>query len=151
MANVTIRNLIDRAREFERRLEAHYAAIRDRSKDDGVRLLTYYLSRHRRHLDEAIAGYGGADLQKILEVRLKQDVVFDPAASMEIVMVPPAAADGQQLLEAAVAHDLELVGLYRRILEQPLGEGATALVRSLVRLEERDIVMLKKMIAMHYF
>ena len=145
MANVTIRQLLDRARGFERKLEGHYAAIRDQSKDDGVRLLTYYLSRHRRHLDEAIQGYGAEDLEKILDVRVKHDVVFDPMGA------PPTGVDGQRLLEAAVAYDLELVGLYRRILEQPLGEEATALLRSLVRLEETDIVMLKKMIAMHYF
>ena len=151
MANVTIRHLLDHARGYERKLEAHYAAIRDRSKNDGVRLLTYYLSRHRRHLDEAMEGYGAADLERILDIRLKHDVVFDPDAVRELVSSLPTALDGQQLLEAAVAYDLELVGLYRRMLEQPLGEEATALLRSLVRLEEKDIVMLKKMIAMHYF
>jgi len=67
------------------------------------------------------------------------------------MQTPPREVKGQALLEAAVGYDTELVSLYKQILRQPLSTEATALVESLIRLEERDIVMLKKMIATHYF
>ena len=54
-------------------------------------------------------------------------------------------------LEAAVGYDAELVDLYKKILQQPLSTEAAVLIESLIRLEERDIIMLKKMIAMNYF
>ena len=54
MAIVSIADLLDRASQFEERLEKYYAAIRDESEDNGVRLLTYYLARHRQHLQDAI-------------------------------------------------------------------------------------------------
>jgi rubrerythrin len=151
MANVTIGHLLDHAREFERKLEAYYASIRDQSKDDGVRLLTYYLGRHRRHLDEALAGYPRADLDRLAAVRLKHDVDFDPEKGFTLMATPPTEVRGKELLEAAVGYDLQLVELYKRMLLQPLGEEAAAMVRGLIRVEEKDVVMLKKMIATNYF
>ncbi|MCK5094825.1 MAG: hypothetical protein KAR18_08875, partial [Spirochaetes bacterium] len=58
---------------------------------------------------------------------------------------------GRELLEAAAGYDAELVNLYKQILQQPLGPEAQVLIESLIRVEERDIVMIKKMIAMNYF
>lgn len=151
MGIVTIRSLLDRAKEFEKRLERYYGSIRDESKDDGVRLLTYYLSRHRRRLDHALAGYGPEDLDRLCRVQLKHDVEFDPEKGFTLMKTPPPAVKGRELLEAAVGHDAQLVALYRQMLQQPIGQEASSLIESLIRLEEKDIVMLKKMIAMNYF
>jgi len=151
MANVTIRQVLEQARQFESRLERFYASIRDQTGDDGVRLLTYYLSRHRRHLDEALGGYAPALLDRLLSIRLKHDVDFDVEGSFELLDTAPADVKSGALLEAAAGHDARLVELYRRMLLQPLGEEATALIRGLIRVEEKDIVMVRKMIAMNYF
>ena len=65
--------------------------------------------------------------------------------------VPASEVTGEDLLQSAISHDAELITLYRSILEQPLGEEVTIFLESLVRVEERDIVMLKKTLAMNYF
>ncbi len=151
MASVTINELLGRARKFEHRLEQFYAKLRDETEDNGVKLLTYYLSRHRDRLERAIESLDPGQLNRIREVRLKVDIPFDPAAEFQISDKPIAEIRGHELLSAAVDHDARLVALYKAILGQPVGEETTRFVEGLVSLEEKDIVMLKKMIAMNYF
>ena len=55
------------------------------------------------------------------------------------------------MLEIAADYDTALIGLYKSILKQPIGEIAASLLESLLKVEERDVVMIKKMIAMDYF
>jgi tetratricopeptide (TPR) repeat protein len=148
---VDIADLLYRAQEFEDKLERYYAALRDQSQDNGVRLLTYYLSRHRRHLQEALDNIDAAELARVRGIKLKYDVEFHPEKDFHIMELPPDQVKGKDVLEAAVAYDEQLVNLYKSILNQPLTEEAIELLESVIRIEERDIVMLKKMIAMNYF
>ncbi len=148
---VDIAELLRRAGEFEQRLGQYYAAIRDGSADNGVRLLTYYLSRHRRHLQDALKNYDAAALQQVGRIKLKHDVEFQPEKDFPLMSLPPSAVKGRDILEAAVRYDTILVELYRRILRQPLAPAVSEMLEGLIRVEERDIVMLKKMIAMDYF
>lgn len=151
MAIVTMEDLLNRAAEFERRLERYFAEIRDQSENNGVRLVTYYLSRHRRHLDQALAELDPDGVTRIKKVRVKYDIDFHPERDFQLIETPASEVNANELLNGAVAYDEQLIQLYRSMLEQPLGEDATVLVEALVRLEEKDIVMLKKMLAMNYF
>ncbi|MBN2552472.1 MAG: hypothetical protein JXB06_06865 [Spirochaetales bacterium] len=148
---VDMADLLDRARDFEDRLESYYATLRDQSRDNGVRLLTYYLSRHRRHLQEALGNLCTGDLQRLRAIKLKHDVEFHPERDFRTMRTPVERVKAKDVLEAAVEYDAALVRLYQSILDQPVHEAAADLLRSLIRIEERDIVMLKKMIAMNYF
>ena len=148
---VTIGDLLDRTADFERHLEQYYADIRDRSKDNSVRLLTYYLSRHRGHLPEALKKYSAQVIDHVRKISLKRAISFVPGKEFHILGTPPAEVHGQELLEAAVKYDTALVNLYQGILEQPLMGQAQELFDSLIHIEERDIVMLKKMAALNYF
>ena len=151
MAITTIGDLLDKAGRFEARLETYYATLRDKTTDEGVRLLTYYLARHCRHLPKAVEEFSAQKMKQIREIKLKYDVEFDPEADFEILGTAPADIKGPHLLEAAVEYDSTLITLYGRVLEQPIGDEATAFFESLLGLEKKDIVMLKKMIAMNYF
>ncbi|MFH1006152.1 MAG: hypothetical protein V1800_01455 [Candidatus Latescibacterota bacterium] len=151
MAIVSIGDLLDRAGAFEEQLGKYYAGIRDASKDDGVRLLTYYLSRHRRHLQGALKDLTAGEIERIRSVRLKYDIQLHPEKDFHLIETSPCEVKGEELLNAAVEYDFELIGLYKKILQQPLGPEVSAFVESLIRVEERDIVMVKKMLAMHYF
>lgn len=151
MAIVTLGELLDRGRELEIRLETYYAEIRDQATDNGVRLLTYYLVRHRRHQEQTLSGLNAETLRHMRSVELKFDAAPDHATQC------PAAGDttetvrGDAMIETAIRHDETLVALYRSVLAQPLNDEVRGVVESLIRVEERDIVMLKKMLAMHYF
>ena len=151
MAIVTMKELLDRAAEFEQKLERSYAEIRDNTTHDGVRLLTYYLARHRRHLDQALKQLDAQAVGRVKKVQVKYDIDFHPEQDFRSIATPVSEISAEELLGSAVGYDEQLIRLYRSILEQPIGEDATVLVEALIRLEEKDIVMLKKMLAMNYF
>ncbi len=144
MSIATMGDLLDRAREFEIRLEAYYSDIRDRSRDNGVRLLTYYLIRHRRHQDQALANYGKHQIRRLRRIRLKHEVAFDPEKLFNLLDTHPERVSGEELLRAAADYDQALVNLYLSIAEQPITDEVRTLLESLIRIEERDIAMIKK-------
>ena len=151
MAIVNIGEMLRRAMEFERHLESYYASIRDHSIDNGVRLLTYYLSRHCRHLEQAIADYGEDKVKKIGEIKLKFDFDFHPEKESTITQLDPKKVKAEELLNAAIEYDEILVSFYKKILEQPLIPAAAAFIESLIHIEETDVIMQKKIRATHYF
>jgi hypothetical protein len=151
MAIVTLGELLDRGAEFETRQESFYARVRDGSADNGVRLLTYYLAKHRRHQAEATGDADPALIKRVRKVELKLDVNIATVPTALSQGVTPETVTGDQLLETAIGYDAEMIAMYKAIAAQPIGEEARAFVESLIRLEERDIVMMKKMLAMHYF
>ena len=151
MAIVTIDELFRRAEDFEMRIERYYASIRDETEDNGVKLLTYYLARHRRHLAQVLKDFDRAVVIKVREVKLKYDIDFSPEREFQLLESDPKKIGSAELLDAAAAYDASLIDLYKKILDQPIGEQAKMVFENLVKVEERDIVMIKKMIAMHYF
>ena len=151
MSIVNVEDLFQRAAKFEELLEEYYVTIRDESTDNGVRLLTYYLSRHRRHLEQVLKNFSAADIAHVEKVQLKYDIDFSPEKAFQLIDTEPREVKGKQLLEAAASYDEALINLYKSVLKQPVGPLATTVFESLVRIEERDVVMIKKMIAMDYF
>lgn len=151
MAIVTLGNLLDRAAEFEERVERYYASIRDSSENNGVRLLTYYLVRHRRHQEQGLKGLDSSQREHIRAIEIKHDIPFVPEKVFHFLDTPPEAMTGDRLLKAAVTYDDLLIELYQSILQQSLIDEARNVLEALIRIEERDIVMIKKMIAMDYF
>ena len=151
MAIITFEELFVRAAAFEERLERYYAQIRDTSEDNGVRLLTYYLCKHRRHLQSALDEFEDDVVARIKQIRLKYDIDFRPERDFHIIETPAEEVKAAELLEAAIDYDEELVKLYKGILSQPVNEEARSLIEALIRVEEKDIVMLKKTKAMNYF
>ena len=151
MANVTAGDMLDRAQDFERRLEALYADLRDRVTNDGARLLVYYLARHLRHLPEALETVPPADLTEIRAAPIKyDDTDFDPARRFATLGCD-SAITGRELLDHAISLVEELIRFYRWVAAQPLGEKPHDLFDTLRRIEERHVVELKKIRAMDYF
>lgn len=151
MAVVTVGDLLERAADFERRLEAYYAALRDTAKDDGARLLVQYLARHRRHLPDALGSLAPEDLAAIRAVPLKYD---DPDFAPERRFAGVSARSdirGREVLEQAIALVEELLRFYRWVGSQPVGAQASSLFDTLRRIEERHVIELKKIRAMDYF
>ncbi len=148
---VGFKELVDRAIEFEKQLENYYAEIRDTTQNEGVRLLTYYLSRHRRHLQHAIDNADKKTIAHLFKIKFKYDVEFSPERDFHPLNKPILEIKGQELLDAAVNYDLQLIELYKKIREQPMNPEAYGFVDGLIRMEEKDVVMIKKMVAMNYF
>ena len=142
---------MNRAEEFEIKIEQYYARIRDETVNNGVKLLTYYLARHRRHAERVLADFDAKIVAHVKKVQLKYDVTLSPEEEFGLFDADPASIGSEELLNTAAAYDAALVGLYKSVLKQPIGAEAEGVFESLIRVEERDIVMIKKMIATNYF
>ena len=151
MSVVTLGDVLDRVREFEHRLESFYADLRDRATNDGVRLLTYYLARHRRHLPSALECCSERDLESVRRTPCKYNgPQFGPAECFEGKELP-STVKADRLLDTAIEFVAGLAGVYRWVSEQSLGGKSLSLFQSLLRIEESHLVELKKIKAMDYF
>jgi hypothetical protein len=151
MAVITVGELLDRALQFELRIEQYYADVRDKSANNGVRLLTYYLARHRQHQELALRELSRKELERLRKVEMEGEADLSPLEQFPLLDTAPSKVSGSQLLEAALRYDGALAGLYRSILGRDLSGEARDALQALIRIEERDMMMLKKMVAMHYF
>lgn len=151
MAIVTVGDILDTLQEFDNRLEAYYADLRDRAEHDGVRLLTYYLVRHKRHLPKVLGALSKEQLGRIRKTPLKLEetgFVVDKCFEGRTL---PSDVSGDAVLDTAIQFVEMLIGFCRRVSERPLGAEATGFFKDLVKIEEKDIVELKKTKATHYF
>lgn len=73
------------------------------------------------------------------------------AAAFPLLNTPPGEVKGQDLLQAALKYYRLLAESLERLRSQARGRRATALLETLIVQEKREIVNLKKMMAMDYF
>ena len=151
MAFISIGDILDKAADFEKLLENYYSLIRDNTLNQGVKLLTYYLSRHRRHLQEAFDYFNPDDLEKIKKVKLKYEIDFINDREFHPMKTPVTEVTGRELLETAIGYNQKLISLYEEIENQPIPGEAKSLIESLISIEKKDIVMLKKTMATDYY
>ena len=151
MANASIGSLLDDTGRFEARLAKYYAAIRDATPDNDVKLLTYYLSRHRRDLIAVLSGLPARDLARARKIRLPDDLAFAPVDAFGALERSPAKVKGLDLLKSVVRYRQPLLNRYRRVLVLPLSPRAKAVVRSLVRLEQQNLGIPEEMLTSNYF
>ncbi len=150
MSVTTLGDMLDRIQDFEGRLEGLYADVRDRTTNDGTRLLTYYLARHRRHLPSALASCSSSQIEKIRRTPLKYDgPAFEPRSSLEGVELP-ASVVANEVLATSIALVEKLTAVYRWIADRKLSDDAAVLFGSLLRIEESHLVELKKIRAVDY-
>ncbi len=150
MSVTTLGDMLDRIQDFEGRLETLYADVRDRTTNDGTRLLTYYLARHRRHLPSALESCTASQIEGIRRTPFKYDgPEFDARACFEDVALP-ASVTANEVLDTAVALVETLTAVYRWMADRQLGDEASLLFSSLLKIEESHLVELKKIRAVDY-
>lgn len=145
---MTFGELLDRITAFEARLEAFYASIRDRASDNNVRFLSYYLSRHEYRLRAAIEALSPALRERVRSATTGGRVSFSAERAFRLIKTPPDDVTRSALIDAALRYDTELAGLYREVLEKTKDHEVSAVIEGLILMEERDIIILRKLQAM---
>ena len=150
MAVITIDDVLRTAEGFEDRLGVYYKALCDNSTREGVRLLADYMGRHCRRLSTALERLDPDERERICACPIRYEpVALDVSCSQERELAPDATA--VEVLDVAIEFDECLAELYRQVLRQDLEQEVKDLFESLVRSEERDEVVLKKIKATDYF
>ena len=150
MAVITVQDVLDRAQRFEQLLAEYYANLGKHSAREGVRLLTDYMSRHRKRITAVLEKLPPERLHRVCSAPLRYEPQAADCRCFEDMNLPEDAT-ADQVLDAAVTLDECLISLYRQVLRQPVDEEVKALVGGFLRAEERDEIELKKIKAMDYF
>lgn len=150
MAVVTVAEIMLHADAFERLLAEFYEKVSEKTQRDGVRLLTDYMSRHRRRIAEVLAKLSPEQLSRVLTTPLRYDPEVADCRCFDDKELSPDATTSQ-VLDAAVELDGCLIRLYRQSARQAGDMELRELFESLVRAEWRDQIELKKIKAMDYF
>ncbi len=150
MAFVTVDDVLCTAEGFEERLVKYYKALCDSSTREGVRLLADYMGRHRRRLSAALERLDPDERERISACPIRYEPEApDVSCFKNRELTPDATA--HEVLDVAIEIDECLAELYRQVLRQDLDQEVKDLFESLVRSEERDEVVLKKIKATDYF
>ncbi|MFW6189129.1 MAG: hypothetical protein ACOC7T_01740 [Planctomycetota bacterium] len=150
MAIITVNDVLDHADRFEKKLAQYYEQVSRRTVREGVRMLTDYMSRHRRRIREVLAELGPEQTRRVRSTPLP----FDPEAAdkhcMKDVEIDPDAS-AEQVLDTAIRFDRCLMRLYRTAADESDDPQVREFFESLLSAEKRDAVRLQKIKAMDYF
>ena len=150
MPVVTVADVLRHAEAFEANLAKFYQGIAEQTERDGVRLLADYMSRHRRRIAGALDKMPGVTVRRICCAPIR----FEPqGADMKCFTgkeLPPDATAGD-VLDMAIVFDECLIRLYRQVINQDVDPEVREMFESLLRMEERSEIELKKMKALDYF
>jgi hypothetical protein len=143
MAFATVGAMLDYAKEFESTLEAFLADVRDRAANDNVRLLTYYLSRFKRHIAGTLDLFTTDQLVVMREVPLKSiDSEFVVSRCFDgTYLSREATAD--ELLETAIELTDIILCFYQWLINQPANGVGAGVFEQLAAKEEKNIQNLR--------
>jgi hypothetical protein len=149
---MTVGEIFRDIEQFEDRLQQYYAEVRDKTREDDLRLLTYYLATRRRHTKKAFTSVSEATGARVKDTRLEDGPGFEAEHGRAILGLSPESVGAVELLNMAVDHCREQIGLYGTLTELwPDGDEARDILVRLKELEEADIKIMRDMIKMDYF
>ena len=153
MGVVTIAEVLRHVEKFEGILADFYANLSHQTTREGVRLLTDYMSRHRRRTHIALFKLPVKKVEEIYRI-CHTPLRYEPHGAdrhcFEGIELPPDAT-AAEVLDIAIKFDECMVQFYRQVVRQPVDQEIKQLFESLIQMEQYDEIELKKIKAMDYF
>ena len=153
MGVVTIAEVLRRVEKFEEMLANFYEKVSHQTTREGVRLLTDYMSRHRRRTHTALFKLPVESVEQIHRI-CHTPLQYEPHAIdrhfFEGIELPPDAT-AAEVLDIAIKFDECLVQFYRQVVQQPVDREIKQMFESLIQREQYDEIELKKIKAIDYF
>jgi len=137
MAFETTKDVIDHARKFHRDLSEFYHQLADSAEQEKVKMVLDYLSRHERHLDQALARYEHDGANQVLDTWFKfkpDEATAKNIAALEVnnnMTVP-------EIVRMAMQMDERLIELYRGVARSSVAEEVKELFESLLKMEKQE-------------
>lgn len=150
MAFINIGELVDDLQKLEDALNRFYAEVRDKTGNSNVKMLTYFLAKRKSRLPRICRDFGADCVERVRLTELKnyRKLHFPSSAGMGF---PPDNVGAQQLIDAAMMHGKELIGVYAGIQTPALSGEAREFFQRLTREEEADLLKLREMKNMSCF
>lgn len=150
MAVITVADALRRAEEFEQAVAAFYSKLSLEAEQDGVRLLTGYMSRRRPRVPEKLAALSRDRLAAISLTPMAYEPCGADCQCLEGMRLP-VTGSAQEVLDIALNFNECLARFYRQIIRQVSDPAVVELFESLVCLEQQDAIEFKKIKALNYF
>ncbi len=137
MAFERVRDILNHAKDFHRRLGEFYAQCGAGADREKVRILLNYMSRHEANLAECLAMYEREAAARILDTWFKYPPEMPTCRCFECIRLEPDMGV-DEIVEAALKVDACLLDLYRRTAEQSVSREVRDLFNELVEREKKE-------------
>jgi rubrerythrin len=133
--------------QFGKKLHGAIARLLDevteQAEFERVKMLSEYIARHERHLEESLASFEKNSRSGILEAWLEYSPDLDVDAVTRRCVIPdhPSSDD---VVRVALDFDQALVDLYREVAEKVSDQKVKEVFRNLLALEEREITQVAR-------
>lgn len=134
----TVAEIVACSREIHRALSEQYAELEQLASTEQIQFLLDHLSRHERHMAQALTRFQGDAAHAILNTWLQYSPEFHPQSLSELVNKVRGARldDVRDVVRVALEVDDYLVAIYREILENTDSTKAREVFANLLQMEE---------------
>lgn len=140
----TVAEIVAFSREIHRALSEQYAELEQLASTEQIQLLLDHLSRHERHMAQALTQFHSDAAHGMLNTWLQYSPEFHPQFLSELVNKVRGARlnDVRDVVRVALEVDDYLVAIYREMLENTDTAKAREVLANLLQMEEhlRDSV-----------
>lgn len=143
MRAISIEKILAHVESFENSLTRFFTEISDKTHDEGARLLTDYIARHRHRTLAALSKLQVQQIEHIKKLPLQYQPDIPGAHCFKEINLQLDATP-LTILQAAIEFDECLVQMYHQIANQPVAHEIKELFESLEKYEQADEINLKK-------
>ena len=133
----SVRQLLDQAKGFHHALSDVYSSLADEVKQERVRMLLDYMSRHEERLETALSDYEEGTSQQLLDHMFKFTPTASTAQFLEEFLLTPELPF-EEVVRTVLKFDDYIVRFYRQIAEEAASDEVRTLFTKLARQEESD-------------
>ena len=137
MAFKTIREILDYAKTYHRRLGDYYARLRDVADKERMKILLDYMSRHEAHMQKYLADYEQEAAKKVLDTWLKYSPVKAEAHSLKDIALNPDMSI-EDVIKMSMKLDGCLVDIYREMAQRSPSQECKDLFNDLLEMEKQE-------------
>jgi len=139
MRATSIAEIIEHAEKFEQDLVEFYREISNHTSHEGARMVTDYIALHTRHIKEMLSELPEEKRQHICSIPLSYKPPIPGKQCFEFIELPDDAT-ADDVLEAAISFDEDLLQMYRCVARQDSGQDVKEFFEELVQTLERNQV-----------
>jgi hypothetical protein len=143
MLAITIEEILGHIESFENSVTELFEHIHDETHDEGVRLLTDYIGRHRHRTFAELERCCQDEIERIKKLPLQYQPDIPGEHTIKEVQLS-ADASPLEILKAAIEFDESMVKMYKQIASQPLAHEVKELFEGLTTYETVDEIHLKE-------
>jgi len=143
MLAITIEEILEHIESFENSLTELFEHIHDETHDEGVRLLTDYIARHRHRTSAELQKCCQEEVGRIKKLPLQYQPDIPGEHTIKEVKLSTNASP-LEILKAAIEFDECIMKMYKQIASQPLAHEVKELFEGLTTYETVDEIHLKE-------